>query len=312
MNDSKQSIARFLLIRALRLIGLTIVLGWILCTLGLWLFQERLIFPASSGESRMTPDRWKIPFKRQRVTTADGEQIDVWWMPNQGGQAILFCHGNGDKLGDRLETFRALHSAGFQVLAFDYRGYGTSSGQPTEQGLYHDADAVWHFATQELAIPAHKWIVHGRSLGGAIAVYLAHSQQVGGLIIESSFTSLPAVAAEHYPFLPVNLIARHIFPSLMRVAELKVPLLVIHGREDQTTPFGHGEALFAAAPEAKTFVALKGGHNSSWYTEQERWLAAIRSFAANLPAESTNFEDESRNSTKDNPEIRASTAQPTQ
>ena len=156
-----------ILIRSTRVAALTICLGWVFFTLGLWLFQEKLVFLADSSPPRTDPSRGNVPFERHRVTTSDGEELDVWWMPQAGGPAI-FCHGNAGNLADRMVIFQYLHRAGFQVLAFDYRGYGSSSGKPSEEGLYRDADAVWQFATENIGIPSE----NGFSTDGASAVVL--------------------------------------------------------------------------------------------------------------------------------------------
>ena len=278
----KQPILKTLLIRVLRLVVLTICLGWVALTLGLWLFQEKLIFPTNSNPPRTNPERYNIPFEQHRVVTEDGEEIDVWWMPQDGGIPILFCHGNAGNLEDRILIFQYLHKAGFQILAFDYRGYGASSGKPTEKGLYTDGEAMWEFATQKLGIDGSNWILHGRSLGGGVASYLAEQHEAKALVLESSFTSLVDVASDKYPYLPVRSMARHHFPTLERLTRLNIPLLVVHSPLDRTITDHHGKALYAAGVAFKKYVEVDGGHNDTWYRDGDTLITGYVDFVKEL------------------------------
>ncbi|TVR49222.1 MAG: alpha/beta hydrolase [Planctomycetota bacterium] len=265
--------------RVLRSALSTLLLGYLIIAVLLWAMQERMIFIPTVGEAETTPDRWGLPFERHRLQTSDGESIDVWWMPHhKTGPVILFCHGNAGNLGHRIDTFRALSMQGWSVVSFDYRGYGTSSGRPSEHGLYLDAQRVWEFLVEDMGISAERIVLHGRSLGGGVAAYLAEQHQAAGLILESTFTSLPDVAAGLYPFLPVRLLARHHFPTVKRLPQIDMPLLVIHGKGDRSIPFHHGEALYAAAAEPKFFQALEGDHNAGFIYEADVWIGAIADF----------------------------------
>jgi fermentation-respiration switch protein FrsA (DUF1100 family) len=198
---------------------------------------------------------------------------------------LLFCHGNAGNVSHRLENVAYLLRSGFQVLLFDYRGYGHSSGQPSEQGLYRDAATAWaHLAGRTDTTGAPR-VIFGRSLGGAVAVDLAtraEGVEADALIIESTFTSVRALTRLVLPFplpeLPVK------YDSLSKIGQLKMPLLVIHGERDELIPFAEGRALFEAAPQPKTWYPIRGaGHNDTYLVGEEAYFRRLATFVSDLP-----------------------------
>lgn len=246
----------------------------------IYLTQARLIYFPSPDYAH-TPGDLHMFYEEHVLTADDGTRIIAWFLPRPEARAtVLFLHGNGDNLGDLVFTARALQLLGLDVLMVDYRGYGHSEGQPSEDGLYRDADAAWRWLVEARGVDPKRIVVHGRSLGGAVAVELARRRPVGGLVVESSFSSLVAIGQRQYPLLPVSLIARHRFESIRKVPEIAAPKLFFHGRDDALIPLRDGQRLYAAAAPPKQLVVTPGGHNSAGFeydaATQERyavWLA---------------------------------------
>jgi uncharacterized protein len=205
-----------------------------------------------------------------------------WWVPARRAPAVghvLFCHGNGGNIGDRLAHVRLLAEAGLDVLVFDYRGYGRSAGRPSEQGTYRDAAAAHAALLRRPGVDPARVLLLGESLGGAVALALALEAPPAGLILQSAFTSVRDMARVHYPFLPRSLVP-DAYPSLERIGRLRAPLLVLHGARDEIVPLLYGEALFEAAPEPKRIEVFEhAGHNDLGGT---RWAAVIGEWAGAL------------------------------
>jgi hypothetical protein len=188
---------------------------------------------------------------------------------------VLFFHGNAGNISHRLDTLVFLHELGLAVFMFDYRGYGESEGEPSEAGLYRDAEAVWGYLTETRGIPGREILLFGRSLGGAVAAYLAERHAAMGLVLESTFTSVPEVAEQHYPWLPVHSLTRYRYDTAGRLPNIDMPVLIIHSPEDEIIPFSHGQTLYDLAKEPKCFVEIEGSHNTgifdSWETYRRGW-----------------------------------------
>jgi uncharacterized protein len=209
------------------------------------------------------------------LETADGERVIAWHLPPEGDRpVILYFHGNGGSLRLRAERFAALTADGTGLVALSYRGYGGSSGSPTEQGLIRDAEAAYRFAAEHY--PARRIVLWGESLGTGVAVAIAAAHPIGGLILESPFTSTVDVAAAIYWFLPVRLLMQDQFRSDQRISRVTAPILVMHGDHDATVPIGYGERLFAMIKAPKQFVRFAGGGHSD--LDSFGALAAVRNF----------------------------------
>jgi fermentation-respiration switch protein FrsA (DUF1100 family) len=194
------------------------------------------------------------------LTTADGVRIHAWYVAPPGASATLvWSHGNGGNIGNRAEILLALAARNLAVLAYDYRGYGRSEGTPDEAGVYHDAEAAYD-ELRASGVPADRIVCFGESLGGAVAIRLATERPCAGVAVVATFTSLKEVARAHYGLAAAAVGKR--FDSLARIGRLAVPLFVAHGDQDEIVPYELGERLFAAAPEPKRFLRVRGAtHN---------------------------------------------------
>lgn len=195
------------------------------------------------------------------LDTADGERVIAWHVPPRAGKpVILYFHGNGGTLQNRVDRFKAVTGDGTGLLALSYRGYGGSTGSPSEEGFIADANAAYAYAATRYA--PERIVLWGESIGGAVAVALAAEKKVGAVILEAPFTSAADVGAMAYPFAPVRLLMKDQFRSDLRIGRIKAPLLIMHGSLDRTVSIVLGEKLFALAPEPKEFVRFaRGGHN---------------------------------------------------
>jgi len=191
---------------------------------------------------------------------------------------VLFCHGNGGNISHRLDTIWTWNKLGMNVLIFDYRGYGKSEGKPSEEGTYLDAEAAWKHLVEKRGAAGERIIIHGRSLGGAVAARLARDHTPAGLILESTFSSVPDMAAKLYPMFPVRLLSRFEYGTAEYVAAVKCPVMVIHSAEDDIIPFKLGRRVFEAAGEPKRFVQIHGSHNSGFMESDGVYTPALRKF----------------------------------
>lgn len=227
----------------------------------LYVGQRKLMyFPDAS---RTQPSAAGLPQAEEIVLqTIDGERVIAWRIPpREERNVVLYFHGNGGSLALRAARLRALTSDGAGLLALSYRGYGGSTGSPSEQGLLRDAAALYAFAAERYA--PDRLVLWGESLGGAVAIALAAEQPVRSLVLESPFTSAADIAAAAYPFVPVRLLMRDQFRSDERIAKVAVPVLVMHGEHDAVVPIRFGERLFALVRSPKRFVRFaNGGHNN--------------------------------------------------
>ena len=249
---------------------------------GRW-FERRSLYHPRVRFAK-TPAMVGLPFEEIRFVAEDAVLLHGWWIaaPDAPG-TVLYCHGNGDNVGDLVDDAATLHTCGWNVFLWDYRGYGQSRGRPSEKGTYRDARAAYEVVrARHGGADRPPVLVIGRSLGGAVALYLATRQPVSGLVLESSFTSTPDLCRLYYPKLPAGLICRFRYPSLERIRGLRVPLLVAHGRADDVVPFAHGRALYEAAPGPKRFVELRGPHQEVGWAQTPEYLDAIANLAASV------------------------------
>jgi uncharacterized protein len=240
---------------------IVVSVGYVGGLAALFLLQRSVLFPIPQV-FRVAPAAAGFAQAEEHVlTTADGEKVIVWHVPAKPGHpVILYFHGNGDFLAGFFGRFREFIADGTGIVALSYRGYGGSSGRPSEQGLLQDAAAAYAFTTARYS--ADKIVVWGFSLGTGVAVALAAEQPVGRLILEAPYTSIADVAASAFPIFPVRLVMKDPFHSDRRIARVRAPLLMMHGARDPTIPIAFGERLFTLANEPKKFVRFdQGGHN---------------------------------------------------
>jgi fermentation-respiration switch protein FrsA (DUF1100 family) len=174
------------------------------------------------------------------------------------------------------------HELGYASFIIDYRGYGRSSGTPTEQGTYEDARLAWEHLTHARGFAPSDIVLLGESLGGPIAAHLAARESPRALILHSTFTSIPDLAGEIYRFVPVRWISRFEYDTRAYLAKVRAAVLVAHSPRDEIIGFSHGEALYAAAPQPKTFIELSGGHNDGFIFRRREWVQALAHFLARL------------------------------
>jgi fermentation-respiration switch protein FrsA (DUF1100 family) len=225
----------------------------------LYVFQRALLYfpdtahtlPAQAG----LPQATEVNFQSD-----DGERLIAWYVPAQAGKPlVLYFQGNAGGLNLRADRFNWLTADGAGLLALRYRGYGGSTGTPTEDGLIRDARAAYDFAIART--PATRIVLFGESLGTGVAVALAAERSIAGLILDAPFTSTVDVAASAYLFVPVRWLMKDTFHSDQRIVRISAPLLVLHGENDQVVPVRFGERLFALAHEPKRMVRFpQGGH----------------------------------------------------
>jgi len=215
----------------------------------------------------------------------DGVKLHGWWIRRVGSgdddPVLLFFHGNAGNLSHRAELlFELAIRVPARVFVVGYRGYGRSEGRPSEDGLYRDARAAWRHLTGEGGLPPDRIVIFGKSLGGAVAIDLATEVDPGGLIVESSFTSIPDMAGKHYPFVP-KFMVRTRMNSLAKITTISCPKLFIHSKADRVVPYALGRKLYEAAPEPKSFHEVFGaGHNETWLVGGEAYFDAIGVFVA--------------------------------
>lgn len=226
------------------------------------------------------------PFEDFYIQSSDGVKLNGWFFPAEsnsprGQLAFLVCHGNAGNISHRLELCRALLSTGVNVLVFDYRGYGHSQGRPSEEGTYRDAQAafVW---LQHRGFGGSQIIAFGESLGGAVAAELALRENLGGLVLENTFTCIPDIGAELFPWLPVRRLASIKYDTCGKLPRIKVPVLIMHSPVDELIRFSHCEKNFAAARDPKLLWELGGNHNDA-LADSRRFIAGIEKFLQRLP-----------------------------
>jgi uncharacterized protein len=215
------------------------------------------------------------------LNSADRARIHGWFVQEPESRLVtVFLHGNAGNITHRYQHFREITSAGSSVLMIDYRGFGRSTGNPTEKGLYADADAAYQYIVKS-GYPPEQIVVHGESLGAAVAVDLASRHRCRALVMEAPFTSAGAVAATVLPLVGPLLVRS--FDSRHKITRVRAPVLFVQGSEDQVVPIRLGQALFAMAPEPKTFWMIPGaGHNDIIETAGAQYRQRLRSFYENL------------------------------
>jgi fermentation-respiration switch protein FrsA (DUF1100 family) len=253
-------------------VGIYFVVGLYLVLVFVALFlSDRMIFQPQRSSYQDTPDFFKL-------TTADGTRITATYLPNPSARyTLLFSHGNAEDIGDNFPFFMQLRSAGFAVFAYDYHGYGTSEGTPSEKSIYQDVDAAYEYLTKTLRVPPQQIISFGRSVGNGAAIDLAARKPVGGLIVQSGFTTAFRVLTK-VPLVPLDR-----FRNVDKIKNVHCPVLVMHGQDDEVIPFAHGLTLYEKANAPKTHLWVAGAHHNDFESiAGKRYFAALKEFAVSL------------------------------
>lgn len=256
---------------------------WLVPTVGLlviavmlYRFEHSQVYHPTR-DAEYTPEDVGRPAEEVWLTAAGGPRLHAWFFAADKGSArarfaLLFCHGNGGNLTSRPGYYRAILETGVNLLTFDYRGYGRSDGEPSEHGTYADAQAAYQWLRTRGFAP-EQILVWGESLGGGIASHVAATLPVGGLALQSTFTSIPDIGAELFPWLPVRLLSRISYDTHGRLPGITCPVVILHSRTDSTIRFSHGERNFAAAREPKAFIELEGEHNDALLANRAAYVA---------------------------------------
>ena len=250
-----------------------VLVPYLVVLLLLMIFEESLIFlPAKYPVGNWEPD---LPVEDADFLAADGTRLHGWYLHQENPRAvILHAHGNAGNLTHRIDVMHRLHEQlAASVMMFDYRGYGRSEGSPNEQGILQDTRAARDWLVRRAGVQPTGIVLMGRSLGGAVMVDLAAKDGARGLVLESTFTSVPDVAAFHYPWAPVRWLIRTQLDSLTKIARYHGPLLMSHGQADEIVPFELGKRLFDSAPTTnkKMLTIHRHGHNHpqpDWYYDE--------------------------------------------
>jgi len=265
---------------------LFVAAGYVVLVVLVYFMQGRMVYLAEvPGRTlTMTPADVGLTYQDVSIETTDGVTLHGWFIAGQSSQVLLFFHGNAGNISHRLDSIWQFQSLGLSILIIDYRGYGQSAGRTTEMGMYRDADAAWRYLTESRGIVANDIVIFGRSLGGSVASRLASENQPLALIVESSFTSIPDIAQDLYPWLPARWLSRLNHATREYVRDVRCPILVIHSRDDEIIPFRHGETIFASANEPRTLLTLRGGHNDAFLIDESVYVEGLRTFLKGLSA----------------------------
>ncbi len=248
----------------------------------LYLRQHRLVYRPEQTLIAM-PSSVALAHEELELYAADGVKLHAWFVPSaHASNVVLFLHGNSGNMSHVIDTIKTLHDFQFSVLLVDYRGYGQSGGSPSEQGTYADAEAAWLYLTQTRAIPANEIVIFGRSLGGAIASWLAARHPPRALIIESSFTSMLDLAGAMYPWLPVRWLSKIRYNSKDNLRDIQCPVLVVHSKDDEMIPFEHGQTLFHAVRGPKHLLEICGDHKNGYKQTGPSYAKGLGEFLAKI------------------------------
>lgn len=244
----------------------------------LYILQDRFIyFPSKTLGS--TPHDSGLRYEAITFKSADGVDLSGWFIPgNEKNPVVLFCHGNSGNMSHRLGIVKLYNRLQLSTFIFDYRGYGNSDGTPSEEGTYLDAEAAWNYLVNKRKISPAGIVIVGESLGGAVAAWLASRHDPGALVLESTFTSLPEVASDLYPYLPVKMLLRFKYAACEYVEEVKCPVLVVHSCDDEVVPYHQGCQLYEKISGRKEFLELRGSHNNGALNSAESYTKGISDF----------------------------------
>lgn len=259
-----------------------LAVGYLVLLLFMYAAQSSMIYYPVK-ELVYSPGDIGLEYENVTFTTEDSVEIHGWFIPRKNARGtLLFHHGNAGNISGRLETIRLVHNLGLNILMYDYRGYGRSEGRPSEKGTYRDAMAAWNYLVEQRMTTPDQIFSMGRSLGGAVAVWLATQTEPAGLILESTFTSAADLGSELYPFLPVRRLIRYEYSNLTRIKDIEVPLLVAHSTQDNLIPFSHGRRLYDAASEPKMFLEMRGRHGGGFIETGQQYRETLDEFISTV------------------------------
>jgi fermentation-respiration switch protein FrsA (DUF1100 family) len=248
------------------------------------LLDQFFVFHPYPWEDRDWAKLSALPLEEVWFPAADGEKLFGWYVEQPvPGATLLWCHGNAGNMSHRLDNLQALYRLGLSVFLFDYRGYGRSQGRPSEEGLYLDAVGAHDYLSRVRRIRAERMVIFGRSLGAAVAGTLAVQRPAAGLLLESCFPSIEAVARHHYIGLPLHWLLGAAFRLEERLSHLSLPKLFVHGDQDEIIPIVLGQRTFAAARPPKEFYTVRGAdHNNVPFVGGKAYFSKLAAFISSV------------------------------
>ena len=236
-----------------------------------------------SRELGANPQQIGLTYESVHFVTEDQQQLHGWFIPApDSDEVLLFFHGNAGNISHRLDSIEIFHQLGLSVFIFDYRGYGKSTGKPSEQGTYFDAIAAYDYLIRERSTKPDQLIYFGRSLGGAVASHLAVKHPPKALILESTFTSAPEMASRLFPVFPMRWLTRFSYSNIGNIKSIHCPVLIVHSPDDEIIPYDLGRKLYDAANQPKQFLQIHGGHNEGFLLSGTTYTHGLRDFLKNL------------------------------
>lgn len=270
--------------------ALILLAAWLGIVILAALFYPFLLYQPERKKLDLLPDQFGMEYEALWLTAADGVRLNAWRVPAANDnaakrRALLVFHGNAGNMSLAMPRFQMYRQMGVDVYMIDYHGFGQSDGEPSEANLYLAAETIWRHLVEERNIEPGDIVIMGYSLGGAVAAWLAEQRPAAaGLILESTFTRLSDVAENLFPWLPCRLILGSQFDSMGRLANIAMPLLVIHGKRDELVPFASGQKLFEAYKNGpKTFVTIADDHNIGFLLSEKEYTKEIKTFLDSLP-----------------------------
>lgn len=248
-------------------------------------FEHSQVFQPSDHPAKPLPA--DAPSYREIIlTTEDKLNLKAWHFVNpsiskDNRRVVLHAHGNAGDRGSRLGFYQVFDQVGLDCLAFDYRGYGGNPGRPSEEGLYRDMDAAYLWLVAQGYRPENI-LSFGESLGGGVASDLASRRKVGALILHSTYASIPKLAKELFPFLPVRLFGTIAFDTESKLPRIQCPVLILHSASDTLIKRSHADTNLAAANEPKVLEIIAGDHNEQPYARMDHYTAVLKDFVESL------------------------------
>jgi pimeloyl-ACP methyl ester carboxylesterase len=268
------------------------VIGYACIIVYLMTQETKLVFYVTYGKPvrLVPPDSTQLKYKRIEILSEDGVKLVGWAILSQKDTLtspwLLFCHGNASDISyiDYIERYKLFTNLGLNVLTFDYRGFGESDGKPSEAGLYKDVMASYNYLTVIRHIQPQRIIIYGHSLGTGVAIELATRVPAACIVAEGGFQSVPEVAHQMYPFIPMRLLVRNRFMSIDKIGRITMPKLIIHSSDDEINPISEGRALYEKALPPKRFLEIRGSHDPAPMESKESFCNGLTSFLAETTA----------------------------
>jgi len=264
-----------------------LVLSLLLLNVFMYIQQPHMTFFPTRTLDQFPTD-WGLDYEDVTLNTGDGIKLHGWYIPAEPAERVLlFFHGNAGNMSHRGESVKIFHRLGLNIFIIDYRGYGSSTGKPDEQGLYQDADAAWRYLTKEKGFANNQILIFGRSLGGIVAARLAASVEAGAVILESTLSSARDFAKTAFPILSKLVFTRYQFNTAKHIQQVNYPVLVLHSPDDELIPFHLGETIFQSAHEPKHFVRMQGDHSNGFLQSQPQYEQEIGNWLQTLSEQPT-------------------------